>query len=145
MQKIIDFRAMEALKTSSEMSTEISRLAQKNAEKSRKDARTITIITIFTLIFLPASFVSVRSAGPNRSIYWWLTGLVWQQFLSMGYIDLGPSHNPASLHFHSEMWIFGIMTLLLLLVTLGSWLWLEVRARRRRPDQPVDCEAGGNV
>jgi hypothetical protein len=59
MQNIIDFRGLEALKTSSVMSTEISRLAQKNAEKSQKDARTITTITIFTMIYLPASFVSV--------------------------------------------------------------------------------------
>jgi hypothetical protein len=61
MQNIIDFRGLEALKTSSEMSTELSRLAQKNAEKSQKDARTITTITIFTMIYLPASFVSVSS------------------------------------------------------------------------------------
>ncbi|KAH8655059.1 hypothetical protein BGZ60DRAFT_546694 [Tricladium varicosporioides] len=73
MQNIIDFRGLEALKTNSEMSTEISRLAQSdnklmlaNAKKSQKDARTLTTITIFTMIYLPASFVSVGSkSSPN--------------------------------------------------------------------------------
>jgi len=117
MQNIIDFRGLEALKTSSAMSTELSRLAQKNAEKSQKDARTITTITIFTMIYLPASFVS--------------------QFLSMGYIVLDTSGR-VSLKLASGMWIFGIMTLFLLIVTLGSWLWLEMRARRPRK---ADCES----
>ncbi|KAE9379782.1 hypothetical protein N431DRAFT_326685 [Stipitochalara longipes BDJ] len=118
MQNIIDFRGLEALKTSSAMSTKLSQLAQKNAEKSQKDARTITTITILGMIFLPASFVS--------------------QFLSMGYIELD-THNHVSLKIAGGMWIFGIMTLFLLIVTLGSWLWLELRARR--PQRIGDCEA----
>jgi len=64
MQNIIDFRGLEALKTNSEMATEISRLVLANAEKSQKDSRTITTITIFTMIYLPASFVSVSSEAP---------------------------------------------------------------------------------
>ena len=67
-----------------------------------------------------------------------------KQFLSMGYIELGDTHNRVSLHFAKEMWVFGIMTLLLLMATLGSWLWLEMRARRC-PGGEVDCEAGTPV
>jgi hypothetical protein len=66
MQNIIAFRGLEALKKSGNMSTEIARLAQsdnklmlEHAEKSQQDARTLKTITILTMIYLPASFVSV--------------------------------------------------------------------------------------
>jgi hypothetical protein len=56
----------------------------------------------------------------------------------MGYIDLD-THGRVSLKLASGMWVFGVMTLFLLIVTLGSWLWLELRARR--PKKLGDCEA----
>lgn len=127
------------------MSTEIAQLAQsdnklmlQNAERSQKDARTITIITIFTMIYLPASFVSVRFSTSLMS-YRAFADKVYsaQQFLSMGYISLGHGKSHVSVIFEGEMWIFGIMTLLLLVVTWGTWLWLELRARKRKSD----CES----
>jgi hypothetical protein len=70
MQKIIAFRALAALKTSSSMSTEIARLAQSDnkmmidlAIKSRDDARTLKTITILTMVYLPAAFVSVSQSS----------------------------------------------------------------------------------
>ncbi|KAK5248158.1 hypothetical protein LTR06_007901 [Exophiala xenobiotica] len=77
MQKIIAFRALAALKTSSSMSTEIARLAQSDnkmmidlAIKSRDDARTLKTITILTMVYLPAAFVSVSqsSGGCGRHV-----------------------------------------------------------------------------
>jgi hypothetical protein len=152
MQNIIAFRGLEALKTGSTISTEIARLAQSDNKlmldlttKSRQDARTLKTITILTMIYLPASFVSVRA--PPRSIRISAadedhTG---QQFLSMGYIGLHYTHHRVSLHFASEMWIFGVLTILLLAVTIGSWLWLDMRQRRgRRSANQLDCESGGH-
>jgi hypothetical protein len=68
MQNIIAFRGLEALKTSSSISSEMARLAQSDNKlmvdlttKSRKDAQTLKTITILTMVYLPASFVSVSS------------------------------------------------------------------------------------
>jgi hypothetical protein len=78
MQNIIAFRGLEALKTSSAMSTAMARLAQSDNKlmldltaKSRQDARTLKTITILTMIYLPASFVSVRKP-PFQSVSWQL-------------------------------------------------------------------------
>lgn len=68
MQDIISFRALDALKTSSENSNEMARLADidsknmvKLTSKSQKDASQLTKITIVTMVYLPASFVAVST------------------------------------------------------------------------------------
>ncbi|KIW11260.1 hypothetical protein PV08_10560 [Exophiala spinifera] len=136
MQKIIAFRALAALKTSSSMSTEIARLAQSDnkimvdlATKSRDDAQILKTITILTMIYLPAAFVSVSNVS---GILHDPSDIQDQQFLSMGYLDIRYGQHTISLHFAGEMWIFGILTVILLGVTIGSWLWLERRRRQRR-------------
>jgi hypothetical protein len=76
MQDIIAFRGLEALNTSSTNTIEIARLTQSDNElmldltrKSQRDARTLKTITILTMIYLPASFVSVShfNRKPYRS------------------------------------------------------------------------------
>lgn len=68
MQNIISFRGLDALKTSAESSIEMAQLADidtknmvKLTAKSQKDASTLKKITWLTSIYLPASFVSVRT------------------------------------------------------------------------------------
>jgi hypothetical protein len=66
MQDIISFRGLDSLKTSSENSNEMARLADidsknmvKLTTKSQKDASTLKKVTWLTSVYLPASFVSV--------------------------------------------------------------------------------------
>ncbi|KAF2624272.1 hypothetical protein BU25DRAFT_461444 [Macroventuria anomochaeta] len=65
MQDIISFRGLDSLRTSSENSNEMARLADidsknmvKLTKKSQKDASTLKKVTWLTSIYLPASFVS---------------------------------------------------------------------------------------
>jgi hypothetical protein len=69
MQDIISFRGLDSLKTSSENSNEMARLADidtknmvKLTTKSQKDASTLKKVTWLTSIYLPASFVSVSQS-----------------------------------------------------------------------------------
>lgn len=66
MQNIISFRGLDSLRTSSENSNEMARLADIDSKnmvkltmKSQKDAGTLKKVTWLTSIYLPASFVSV--------------------------------------------------------------------------------------
>ena len=67
MQDLISFRGLDSLRTSSENSNEMARLADidsknmvKLTTKSQRDAATLKKITVLTTIYLPASFVAVR-------------------------------------------------------------------------------------
>ncbi|KAL6707407.1 hypothetical protein ACN47E_004186 [Coniothyrium glycines] len=122
---IISFRGLNALKTSSENSNEMARLAEidtKNmvalTKKSQKDASALKKMTWLTSIYLPASFIS--------------------QFLSMGYVTVNVKARPASLHIAPELCIFFVLTFILLGITFGAWLYLDTSNetrwwRRQRP------------
>ncbi|ORY06762.1 hypothetical protein BCR34DRAFT_571097 [Clohesyomyces aquaticus] len=118
MQDILSFRGLDALKLSSENSNEMARLADidnKNmvelTKKSQRDAQTLKKITILTMVYLPASFVS--------------------QFLSMGYIRVNSDRNPPSLVLKSEMVIFAVLTFVLLAFTVGLWRYVDSDSPRR--------------
>ncbi|KAF1839682.1 hypothetical protein BDW02DRAFT_563735 [Decorospora gaudefroyi] len=118
MQDIISFRGLDSLRTSSENSNEMARLADidtknmvKLTTKSQKDASTLKKVTWLTSIYLPASFVS--------------------QFLSMGYLTVNSKKSPASLRFAPEMWLFLVLTVLLLTMTFGAWLCLDAPKERQ--------------
>jgi hypothetical protein len=57
----------------------------------------------------------------------------------MGYLTVNSKASPASLTFASEMWIFLVLTLLLLTLTFGGWLLLDGIGKkgwwRRRQDR----------
>jgi hypothetical protein len=68
MQNIVAFRGLDALQTGSNMSIKIMSLAQSDnqlmvdlTKKAQNDAKTLRTITILTMVFLPASFVSVSA------------------------------------------------------------------------------------
>ena len=68
MQNIVAFRGLEALQTGSNMTIRIMSLAQSDnqlmvdlTKKAQNDAKTLKTITILTMVFLPASFVSVST------------------------------------------------------------------------------------
>lgn len=75
MQDIISFGGLDALRISSENSNEMARLAEidnKNmvnlTSKARRDGKTLKKITILTMVYLPASFVSVSYPFPCARI-----------------------------------------------------------------------------
>lgn len=49
----------------------------------------------------------------------------------MGYLTVNSKASPASLNFASEMWIFVVLTVILLAITFGGWLYLD-NARERK-------------
>ena len=68
MQNIVAFRSLDALQTGSDMTIKIMGLAQSDnqlmvdlTKKAQNDAKTLKTITILTMVFLPASFVSVSA------------------------------------------------------------------------------------
>ncbi|KAF8535502.1 hypothetical protein BDD12DRAFT_892640 [Trichophaea hybrida] len=125
IRNILDFRGLDALQTNSRTTTELSILAQDDnrmmtglAYKSRRDAKTLKVLTILALIYLPASFAST--------------------LLGMNYIHVDSS-NPVKLHFAREMWIFAVLTVVLLVLTMAVWkLW------ERRYSSDEDLESAGS-
>ncbi|KAL3455340.1 hypothetical protein BJX64DRAFT_272630 [Aspergillus heterothallicus] len=77
--------------------------------KSLDENATVRIITIVTLIYLPASFVST--------------------LLGMNLFDFGAD---GSLEISHHFWIFVVLALPLTLLTVGSWYWLTRRRRLMR-------------
>ena len=70
MQNIIAARGLNELQHSSKTTTNIMQLAQMDnkvmidlGRQAQSDARTLKTITILTMVYLPASFVSVSLAG----------------------------------------------------------------------------------
>ena len=60
----------------------------------------------------------------------------------MGYITIRNGNNRIALHFASEMWIFGILTVILLALVIGLWLFLEWRRQKRaRFSYPIEGQA----
>ncbi|KIW06545.1 uncharacterized protein PV09_02975 [Verruconis gallopava] len=118
MQNIIAARGLYALQHNGQITTGIMRLAQSDnkmmldfSRKAQNDARTLKTITILTMIYLPASFVS--------------------QVLAMGYIKVETRGSSVSLHFAGEMVVFAVLSISLLAMTLGTWAFLEWRRRVR--------------
>jgi branched-subunit amino acid ABC-type transport system permease component len=50
----------------------------------------------------------------------------------MGYISVTSLNHPPSLHFAGELWIFAILTVVLLAITICLWLYLDHRRKGRR-------------
>lgn len=106
IRSILDAKALETLQTSSRTTAELATLAREDGKKATQDARTLKTITILGFIYLPASFVA---------------SLLGTQYITVHDNESGR----ISLTFAREMWIFAILTLLLLLITVGTWFWWE--------------------
>ncbi|KAF2795498.1 hypothetical protein K505DRAFT_360140 [Melanomma pulvis-pyrius CBS 109.77] len=110
MQDILSFGGLDALRISNEIAEKDNKNMVMLTAKSQKDAKILKKITILTIVYLPASFVS--------------------QFLSMGYLKVNSASHPHSLNFAGEMWIFAVLTVTLVAFTLGLWLFLDLPSRR---------------
>lgn len=114
VHNISEVRSLEALEQNAYVATEMSQRTEAGNQltlgitrKSYKDAHTLKMITIVTLLYLPASFIA--------------------QFLSAGYVTLNkePTSGKVSLHVSQEIVIFIVLTVIFLVVTLGAWRALE--------------------
>lgn len=118
-QSYLDFTCLESVKASSRSMTELQRLSQEEAEilleftmKASRDTDVLKTLTMLTLIYLPASLVS--------------------SMMGMGYITIVKKGKGVSIKVDSEMWIFAILVVVLLVATVGSYyLWLRNKRAKR--------------
>ncbi|KAJ4302791.1 hypothetical protein N0V90_001682 [Kalmusia sp. IMI 367209] len=94
----------------SRMMTQISRLTNnENAmmreltEKATKDADAVKWLTFITLIYLPASFVATM--------------------MGMGYINVRKTSHFFAIHFTGEFWIFFVLTMVFLIMTMALYFY----------------------
>lgn len=116
VRSILDWKALETLQASSRTSAELAQLARDDsvvsnhlARKATQDARTLKSITILTLVYLPASFVAT---------------LLGTQYIN---VQKNSASEHISIQVSSNLWIFFVLTVLLLLATVGGWLFWEWR------------------
>ena len=114
VHNISEVRSLETLEQNAKIANEMSQRTEEGnqialgiTKRGYKDAHTLKMITIVTLLYLPASFIA--------------------QFLSAGYVTLSkePTSGKASLHVSEEIVIFIVLTVIFLVVTLGAWRLLE--------------------
>lgn len=113
-----EVRSLEALEENAYIATELSQRTEAGnqlmftiAKKSYKDAHTLKMITIVTLMYLPISFIA--------------------QFLSAGYVTLSKEETGGklTLHVSEDIVIFIVLSVVFLAVTLGAWRALEHKHR----------------
>lgn len=82
------------------------------------DSQSIRVITILTLVYLPASFVAVSTR--SSTIFMNDRLICKQTFFGMQFF--GTLILP-------KLWVFFLSAVLLTLLTLGGWLWSTSRSR----------------
>lgn len=107
IRSILDAKALETLQTSSRTTAELASLAREDGKIATQDARTLNTITILGFVYLPASFVAT---------------LLGTQYITIHNDNLS---GRISVDLAQEMWIFFILTIILLLITVGTWLLWE--------------------
>jgi hypothetical protein len=112
--------------------------------KSLDENATVRIVTLVTLIYLPASFVSVSKPlvvpAQLTMRHTPLTDhdIIMKTLFGMNFFDFGEDGN---LEISHHFWIFIILAVPLTVVTVGSWYWLVRRRKKLRERQrAVDAE-----
>ncbi|OKL58097.1 hypothetical protein UA08_06717 [Talaromyces atroroseus] len=122
VRSILDSKALATLQTSSALSAELAALARADALTTKKDARTLSIITVLGFLYLPASFVA---------------SLLGTQYININHNGDGKM----SITVAPEMVIFAVLTLILLGLTYGGWLiWDQHLQRADRAEEEKDSE-----
>ena len=74
MQNALGLQSLETLRENTKTSTKLTELAQKDNQlmlkltaEAQRDARTLKTITLLTMAYLPASFVSVSYQAPHSA------------------------------------------------------------------------------
>lgn len=60
----------------------------------------------------------------------------------MGYITINREAHSVTLHLASELWIFLGLTIILLVLTVGWWLFLDWRRKKRVAGGEADSVSG---
>ncbi|KAI9678977.1 MAG: hypothetical protein M1822_007403 [Bathelium mastoideum] len=120
IRTILDFRCFMTLQNNSESMKEITSLTQLEnrliielTRKASRDTDILKILTLLALTYLPASLAS--------------------SILGMNYITIRMVKEKLSIHIEGEFFIFILLSVILLIVTFGPYLWY-VRKHRLRPD-----------
>jgi Mg2+ and Co2+ transporter CorA len=110
IRTILDFRCLASLQHNSRIMRDVTSLTRKEnalmvqlTKKASRDTDILKTITLLTLIYLPASFVS--------------------SMMGMNYINVDTVRNKLSIHLAGEFWVFLLLTAILLTFTLGSYYW----------------------
>jgi hypothetical protein len=122
------------------------------ALKTRQETNSMHIITIFTLIFLPGTFVAVRYGAPyiRKTFVWALTA--YQTFFSSGVLDFdgydGDLPMVESIGY-STKWaalkLFAVICLPLMGATLsvwGLWTWRQTKSFATNKEGDSKLEKG---
>jgi hypothetical protein len=108
-------------------------------QKTIQEARTMKTITFIALIYLPASFTSVRKFFYDLRECEMLTEI--QTFLSMGFVHVESLEGVMRLSVSNDMLFYIAITLPLMVATLlGWWLWEYMSKRRKQAEIEEDDE-----
>ncbi|KAG4436166.1 hypothetical protein IFR05_008370 [Cadophora sp. M221] len=128
VRSIIDIQTAMAVQNSSDKANEAAAHANEMAKLAREDntvmlqlsarasedGHTLKVITVLTLVYLPAMFVAT--------------------LMGTGYVKIGYTEaaNKMEIRISGEMIVFVVLTALLLIATLGAWAVFERKYRRNR-------------
>jgi hypothetical protein len=104
------------------------------------DSATVRVVTIVTLVYLPASFITVRatpllSESRPSSPEQLLTSL--QSLFGMNLFTFQSSPD-SGFEVSHQFWLFFVFTIPLTFLTVGSWYWM---ARRRKKQKAMQRES----
>jgi len=95
------------------------------SQKAHQDGRALKTITLLTLVYLPATFVAVSNSQIPLSQTQAAHEI--QTLLSMNYIKFTSQDGHIVLELANEMWIFTLLTVVLLVLTMGYRKYWECR------------------
>ena len=137
--KSVSEQNAEATKKMAELAAQGARQAQSMAViayDTKRDSEVMKAVTVVTLIFLPATFVSVRSTTYQESTAYPVF-FPSQTIFSMGFFSFDQGQIVVS----QQVWIYAACTLPLTFVVLGvSYAWIIWTGKKE--EKPVDYSAG---
>lgn len=102
------------------------------------DNATVRVVTVVTLIYLPASFVSVSMTAAS-----WTARLTrGQTVLGMNLFSFHDGDGNQNFTISKQFWIFVVLAVPLTLLTVGSWFIFTrrrvLRRKLQRGDDPIE-------
>ena len=145
MFQLLNYTNIRMIEQNSKMTAEMKEIAKQNAEQTeqsarqarsmatiaydtKRDSEVMKAITVVTLVFLPATFVSVCPIPCLELTTYPLPRL--QTIFSMGFFNIGHDHVVIS----RQGWIYLVCTLPLTFIVVGAsftWIWWTGRKERK--------------
>ncbi len=96
------------------------------AEKTTQDAAAVKVLTIITLIYLPATVVSVCKAPRQHTYY---LANVTKNFFSSQFVTTQSHDNTNTVELTSNAWVFAAVSVPLTILTIVIWwAWIRFQA-----------------